>query len=167
MFLALDASTKSTGAAVFNDKGEIVRYSCFTSASTDVVNRIQVMVSYIDELLNQFPVDTIVIEEVKPDQGDSNTKTMKALFWLQAAIAFLLHDKHPQVKIEYVYPSEWRQQCGIKTGRGIFRQELKEADIQFVKNTYNITNINDDIADAICIGYAHLHPNIKEIKFGK
>ena len=167
MFLALDASTKSTGAAIFKDSGEVVQYSCFTSASTDVVKRIQIMVSYIDELLSKFCVDTIVIEEVKPDQGDSNPKTMKALFWLQAAIIFLLHDKYPKVEVKYVYPSEWRQQCGIKTGRGIFRQELKQADIQFVKDTYGIDNINDDIADAICIGYAYLHPTFKEIKFGR
>ena len=165
MFLALDASTKSTGIAIF-DGEKIIKYDCCTSASTDVIKRIQIMTSYIDGLLKQYPIDTIVIEEVRPDQGDQNSKTMKALFWLQASIVFLLHDKHPSVKVEYVYPSEWRQQCGIKTGKGVFRQELKQADINFVKDTYNITNINDDIADAICIGYAHLHPIIKEIKFG-
>ena len=80
----------------------------------------------------------------------------KALFWLQASLAFLLHDEHSEVKIEYVYPSEWRQRCGIKTGKGIMREELKKADIAFVKETYNIDNINDDIADAICIGHAYL-----------
>ena len=48
----------------------------------------------------------------------------------------------------------------------MYRAELKEADIAFVKDTYGIDNINDDIADAICIGYAYLHPTVKEIKFG-
>ena len=42
---------------------------------------------------------------------------------------------------------------GIKNGRGIKRQTLKEADIEFVKNKYRI-NVNDDVADAICIGLA-------------
>lgn len=165
MFLAIDASTKSTGIAIF-DGEKIIKYDCFTAASSDVIKRIQRMTNYLDELLKENPIDTIVIEEVRPDQGDQNSKTMKALFWLQASIAFLLHDNHPNVKIEYVYPSEWRHQCGIKTGKGMYRAELKEADIAFVKNTYDIDNINDDVADAICIGYAYLHPAAKEIKFG-
>ena len=166
MFLAIDASTKSTGIAVF-DNSNLVYYDCFTAYSSDVITRIQNMTKRLDEVLTSYSIDTIIIEEVRPDQGEENPKTMKALFWLQAAIAFLLHDKHPQVKIEYVYPNEWRHQCGIKTGKGIFREELKKADIKFVNETYGINIQNDDIADAICIGYAFLHPVVKEVKFGK
>lgn len=166
MFLAIDASTKSTGIAIF-DNSNLIHYDCIKSYSSDVITRIQNMIKGLDEILTSYSIDTIVIEEVRPDQGESNPKTMKALFWLQAAIAFLLHDKHPQVKIEYVYPSEWRHQCGIRTGKGIFRDDLKKADIQFVNETYKINTQNDDIADAICIGYAYLHPEVKEIKFGR
>ena len=56
--------------------------------------------------------------------------------------------------MEYVYPGTWRKDCGIRTGRGIKREALKKADIQFVKDNYNI-DVNDDIADAICIGHAY------------
>lgn len=170
MFLAIDASTKSSGVAIF-ENNKLITYDCYTSASTDVIKRIQCMTKKIHELLLANPaIDTIVIEEVRPDQGETNSKTVKALFWLQASLAFLLHDEHSEVKIEYVYPSEWRQRCGIKTGKGIMRDELKKADIAFVKETYNIDNINDDIADAICIGHAYLKDKKeippKQITFG-
>ena len=167
MILAIDASTKSSGVAVF-DKNKLVYYDCFTSYSTDVINRIQQMIKRLDEVLTSYSIDTIVIEEVRPDQGDQNIKTMKALFWLQAAIAFLLHDKYSKIKIEYVYPSEWRSACGIKTGKGILREELKKADIKFAKDTYQI-DVNDDIADAVCIGHAYLNPPItsKMLTFGR
>lgn len=164
MILAIDASTKSTGIAIFDDR-KLLHYDCFTAYSSDVINRIQVMVKRLDEVLTSYSIDTIVIEEVRPDQGEQNSKTLKALLWLQAAIAFLLHDKHNKVKIEYIYPSEWRHDCGIKTGSGLRREQLKAADMQFVKDNYGI-DVNDDIADAICIGHSFLHSK-KVINFGR
>ena len=71
--------------------------------------------------------------------------------WLQAATAFLIHDNYSSIEIEYIYPSSWRATLGIKNGRGIKRTSLKEQDIQYVQEKYNIT-VNDDEADAICIG---------------
>lgn len=67
----------------------------------------------------------------------------------------MLFDKYPDIKIEYIYPSQWRKNCGIKTGRGIKRDSLKKADIDFVKQRYNLS-VNDDIADAICIAHGYL-----------
>ena len=64
----------------------------------------------------------------------------------------MVHDNFPNIIIEYVYPGTWRKTCGIKTGRGVKRDLLKIADIKFVKDNYNI-DVNDDVADAICIGY--------------
>ena len=106
-------------------------------------------------VFNKYPINKIVAEEVRPEggYGVGNQKTHKALMWLQAAVAFMLHDNYPTVELEYIYPSSWRATLGIKNGRGIKRQTLKEADIEFVKNKYRI-NVNDDVADAICIGLA-------------
>lgn len=41
---------------------------------------------------------------------------------------------------------------------------LKEADIEFVKETFGIT-VNDDEADAICIGYAQNNQESNEINW--
>ena len=154
--LALDCSTKATGLAIFKDK-TLLGQSCITASSTDLYKRIHKMVDSIDELIANLEIDEIVMEEVIPDH-QKNTNTFKALMYLQAAIQIMLHDKYPRVKITLVYPGSWRKICGIKTGRGNKREALKEQDIQFANTTYGLTLTSDDIADAICIGHAHLHP---------
>ena len=152
--LSLDLSTKSSGWAYFKD-GELIEHGCVTSASTDVIKRIYIMREAVAALLTQYEVSKVIVEEVGPEggYGVGNTHTHKMLMWLQAAIAFIIHDNFPNVEIEYIYPSSWRANLGIKNGRGIKRTTLKEADIDFVKEKYNI-DVNDDEADAICIGLA-------------
>lgn len=154
--LALDCSTKATGVAIF-DETSLLGSSVITASSTDLIKRIHKMVDTIDQLVTELNIDEIVMEEVIPDHA-KNTNTFKALMWLQAAVMIMLHDNHPKVKIELVYPGSWRSTCGIKIGRGVKRETLKEADIRFANETYNLTTNSDDEADAICIGHAYLHP---------
>lgn len=47
------------------------------------------------------------MEEVIPDHA-KNVNTFKALNWLQAAMAIMLHDNHPNVTINFIYPGSWR-----------------------------------------------------------
>jgi hypothetical protein len=86
--------------------------------------------------------------------------------WLQAAIAFMVHDNFPNIEIIYVYPSEWRSNCGIKTGQGIKREELKKASIDFSKKYYKI-DVNNDIADAVGIGHSYVNKKEEKIVFRK
>lgn len=165
--LSLDLSTKSSGWAVF-EKGELKSYGCITSASTDLIKRIYIMRDEIKNILSKEEISKIIVEEVRPEGGHGvgNQKTHKALMWLQAAIAFMVYDFNKKIEIEYIYPSSWRATCGIKNGRGVVRSTLKEADIAFVKDKYGI-NVNDDIADAICIGLAqYLEQDNNEINWG-
>ncbi len=152
--LSLDVSTKSSGWAFFKD-GELIDHGYITSASTDVIKRIYIMRDGIKDVLDKYEVSKVIVEEVRPEggYGVGNTHTHKMLMWLQAAIAFMMHDNFQQIDLEYIYPSSWRAALGIKNGRGIKRTTLKEADIDYVKEKYNI-NVNDDEADAICIGLA-------------
>lgn len=152
--LSLDLSTKSTGWAFFED-GQLMAHGCITASSTDLINRIEKIVKELKTVTTHFTPSKIVVEEVRPEggYGVGNLKTHRALMWLQAAVAFWIHDEMPSVDIDYIYPSSWRASLGIKNGRGIKRMTLKEADVDFVKNKYGIT-VNDDEADAICIGLA-------------
>lgn len=164
--LAIDASTKSSGIAIFEDN-KLIKYDCLTASSTDVIKRIQKITNAIEEVMNQYPIDQIILEEVRPDEDAPQTKnvqTHRVLMWLQASINFMAHDKFPKVKFEYVYPNEWRKACGIRVGRGIKRVSLKPADIKFVKDTYNI-DVNDDVADAIGIGHAYVNQLNNEINW--
>lgn len=162
--LALDASTKSTGVAIFNEQ-ELQYYTCITSFSEDLIKRIHKMTNKLREILQEYnDINLIILEEVRPEQGLQNLKTHKALLYLQAAIAFLIHDEFPKIKIQYLYPNEWRKICGIKTGPGTRRDSLKKYDINFVKEKYDII-VNDDIADAICLGYAYINKFSNEINW--
>lgn len=164
--LALDLSTKSSGWSVF-EEGNLIDYGCISSASTDLIKRIFIMSNGIEEVLNKYEIKKIIVEEVRPEGGGGvgNQKTHKALMWLQAKIAFLIYEKfNKKIEIEYIYPSSWRASIGIKTGRGIKRTSLKQADIDFVKEKYNL-DVNDDIADAICIGYAQYNQESNEINW--
>lgn len=161
MLLSLDLSTKSSGVAIFDNDKKLIDYTCITASSTDLIKRIYKIIDELKLFCQKYNnIDTVVIEEVRPEgnqYGVGNQKTHKALMYLQAALIFFMHDNYPKIKIEYLYPSEWRSRCGLHTGRGIKREELKKADIAFVKKVYNI-DVNDDISDAIGIGYAYLNP---------
>ena len=156
--LSIDGSTKSSGWAVFKDIS-LEDYGCITAASADLINRIYKMRNEIKKILNTYKVDKIILEEVLPEQGLQNIKTHKALLYLQAEIVKLIHDEFNQIQIEFVYPSQWRKACGIKTG-ATRRADLKPLDIAFVKQTYNI-NVNDDIA----IGHSYIFTIDNEINW--
>lgn len=164
--LSLDASTKSTGWAVYSNS-YLSAYGCITSSSTDLFKRIHKMVDEIKSIIEtenkEEKINKIILEEVRPDDigSRSNLATHKALMFLQGAIAMMVHDNFSNIEIEYLYPSEWRKCCKIKTGRGVVRETVKQRDIRFVEETFGL-KVNDDIADAIGIGYAYFHPGGEE-----
>lgn len=153
-YLSLDASSKATGFAIFEDK-TLQSSGCLTASSTDPIKRINKIITALDEILKKENIDIIIMEEVIPTQG-KNLQTYRVLMWLQAAINFLIHENYSRVKIEYLYPSEWRKTCGIKMGGGVRRETLKQEDINFVEKTFNIKVSGDDEADAIGIGIAYI-----------
>ena len=154
--MSIDASSKATGIAIFKEK-ELVYYECIYAINTNSLDRINKMVARIKELYETWKVTNVIMEDVIPEDVRHNQQVFKVLHYLQAAIVLMLHDYKQTV--EFYVSSEWRKKCGIKTGRGITRDMVKQADIKFVKDKYNL-DVNDDIADAIGIGYAYLNPPI-------
>lgn len=158
--LSLDLSTKSSGYAVSIDK-ELKDYGCIQSTSTDSVKRIVIMRDGVAEIIKKYDVKEIVIEEVRTDYNNSHTFRM--LNWVQAAIVLAAYDIDPKIKISYLQASSWRSKIGIKTGRGIKRDVLKQKDIEYVQNKYGIT-ANDDICDAICLLDAYIGQGSDEMQ---
>lgn len=157
--IAIDASTKSTGVAIFKDT-QLIEYKLITQSSKSVLTRIKKMTDAIEELYRQYKDNTvqIIMEQIIPDnlndaKWSKNQNTFKALFYLQAAIVLMFYNYDKEV--EFIGASSWRKQCGIKQG-GVTRDTLKARDIEFVKTNYNI-DVNDDLADAICIGHAKVY----------
>ena len=162
--LSLDLSTKSSGWAIFRDT-MLIDSGCITSSSLDLLKRINVMIEgFNDILVKHSDITKVIAEEVRPENGLQNIKTHRALMWLQGGIALALYAFNKKLELDLIYPSSWRAAIGIKTGRGVRRSSLKEKDIQFVKENYNL-DVNDDIADAICIGYANSHDVETEINW--
>lgn len=161
--MAIDASTKSTGIAIFKDD-ELIHYECLTSTSTDVLRRIKFMRDSVEKLYNKFSIDTVVMEDVLPEDVRHNQQVFNSLHYLQAAIVLRMHDLGQ--KVQLVNVNSWRKTCGITTGCNGSRALVKAEDIAFVKEKYNVV-ANDDICDAICIGWSALQsvePEVKKTK---
>ena len=159
--IAIDASTKSTGIAVFKNK-EFIKYDLFTHSSKSVLTRIKYMTDQIElyytTIRKKYLKVQVIMEQVIPDnlndaKWTKNQNTFKALFYLQAAIVLMFHNY--DIEVEFIGASSWRKRCGIKQG-GATRDLLKIRDKEFVKEKFNL-DVNDDIADAICIGYAKVN----------
>lgn len=161
--IAIDASTKSTGVAVFKDK-QLTRRHNIQDNGKNVLKRIKIMTDCIEEIyiaekdLNEGHQIQVIMEQIIPDNLNEakwthNQATFKALFYLQAAIV-LMFDNYG-IDVEFIGASSWRKQCGIKQG-GATRDVLKARDIEFVKEKFGFS-VNDDVADAICIGWAKVN----------
>lgn len=153
--ISLDMSTKSTGYAIYKHN-KLVQYNYITATSSDLFNRIKVMLNAINKLLEQnSDLEYVVMQQVR-QEGFTNIKTYKALMYLQGCVQMIIHQKFKHLQTSFLYPSEWRKVCQIKQGRGIQRKQQKQNDIQWVKTNFNI-QVNDDVADAIGIGYAYIN----------
>lgn len=159
MTLAIDASTKSTGVAIYDGK-ELKEYKCIINNGKNVLTRIKYMVDEIQKIYIKIPAKCqVIIEDVLPDNlGNNddwirNKKTFKPLMYLQAALMLMFNEFG--IEPELIGTSSWRKRCGIKQGNA-GREILKVRDIEFVKDKFGIS-VNDDIADAICIGWAKVN----------
>lgn len=162
--LALDLSSKNSGWAVFEDTTYIAS-GCISASSTDVIKRINKITKELNEILTQYQIDHVIMEEVLPNVGhNTNANVWKALTWLQAAVCFLLHENYPKIDKEFIMPNSWRAKIGIHTGAGVKRETLKQKDIEFVKQTFGL-DVGDDEADAIGIGYAYVYKLNNEINW--
>ena len=57
--LAIDASTKSTGVALFEDT-KLIKYDCLTASSTDLIKRIQKIIHQLKVFIDGEKIDKII-----------------------------------------------------------------------------------------------------------
>ncbi len=150
--LAIDASTKSSGIAIFQ-QGKLIYYECLIENDRNVYKRIDNMSNRIVEICKKYKPTNIVMEEVLPQDVRQNQAVYKALIYLQGETVTKLGILN--YKVDLYVSGHWRRICGIQTGPGIRRETLKANSKRLVKMIYNI-NVNDDISDAICLGIAYI-----------
>lgn len=150
--LAIDASTKASGIAIF-ENNKLIKYKCIQCDYPNVLDRINYMKTQISKIYWIFRPDFIVMQDVLPEQVGHNQNVYKALIYLQAILVIMFHLYDKQV--ELMTASHWRKLCGFKLGAGVTRAKLKQTSMKLVKGIYKI-DVNDDISDAICLGIAKL-----------
>lgn len=172
--VSIDASTTGTGVAVFKvfkssyrlenihyieDKRKRSESKKLTKARKKELRkqityeRVQYMITELYRLLDKYRPQTIVIEDV---YGGKDMYAFKMLSRFHGAM--LGYALSHGIEIMFRLPSEWRKAVGIPLGNGkekYKRDELKDFAIQKVKDEFDIT-VNNDMADAICIGLSEL-----------
>ena len=159
MLLSLDTSLSSTGYAIFNDEGELIKYGRVQTDKKDYPTedmRINNMCNMIEYIIIEYNIDKIVCE----DQFTSvNAKTILLLRKLIGAIMRTANKFG--IDVTYYYPTAWRKILDINKGKAKDKKLMayeyvtsKGFDIGEFKTTGK--KKNDDIADAICIGFAYL-----------
>lgn len=162
IILALDISTKSTGAAVFNDT-QLIHYECLVASSQNVFNRIDKITEGIQKIIQQYKIQKVIAETPLPAFVGKNISTYEKLTFAHGIIGDMLNKHKLKYDVKYI-PGEWRKKVGIQTGPKVKRSQLKQQDIQLVKQLYHI-DVNDDVADAILIGRAYTQQNCNEINW--
>ena len=145
---SIDFSSKKTGIAYFING----KYKCHClidcSEHKDMEIRFYNMCLSIWEVLEIIKPDIVYIEETVVLR---NAQTQRFLTRMQGVIyAWCMNNG---CEFNTIRPTQWRAAIGISQGRNVKREELKTQAIQYVKEKYNL-DVNDDEADAICIGDA-------------
>lgn len=149
--VSIDSSTKKTGMAFFIG-GRLEKYELIdlSNSGLEINSRTDAMGLRIMTLLSHFNPDMVYIEEPK---GHNNVELVRKLSTILGIVrGWCLQNK---VYFEEIKPTVWRKYAGLDQG-GKKRAELKAASVGYVRNKYNV-EVNDDVADAICIGDAVLN----------
>lgn len=159
MNLSFDASTTSTGYAIFDD-GVLVEKGLIRSKKKDSIERISEIYDGCRKIFSRNIYDYVFIEDV-PLSSVVNRRVAENLLLLQGTILSLCIERGCQfVQME---PSNWRKLSGLKAGRK--REEQKKAAIELVNELYGfdykwidgkydtITG-DSDVCEAILVGIA-------------
>lgn len=147
--LSLDTSTTSTGWAIFKDgkyqeSGVIDDFKKVKNGH----ERLKLMTKELLDSIGQLEPDIIVIEK---DVVFGNMKVIDMLMKIIGAVyGFCLFN---EITYYEFAPSEWRKYVKLQVF-GRKRDEFKKASIKYIKDNLNM-EVNDDEADAICIGLAY------------
>ena len=166
IILSLDASTSSTGWAIFEGE-KLTKYGVLKpKPALDWSERIKDEFNFLNEIVQVANVDKIVAESPPAKQG--MLTVMQKLGAIQGMILSL--GAINEIGNEFFTPTQWRSRLGNVfdgTRKGTNRAELKRKAIEIANETFNLqlkfvpnhpSQNEDDIAEAILIGWAYIHP---------
>lgn len=148
--ITIDSSTNKTGIGYYID-GKFYNHELLDfSNDKNMDSRLKDMSVSLIHILNEFNPTILYIEDTVVLR---NAQTQRFLTRLQGVIYgwCILHD----CEFNTIRPTQWRKRLGFRQGKNVKRDQLKEQAINYVKEKYEL-EVNDDVADALCIGSAVL-----------
>lgn len=145
--MGLDISTRITGYSIYID-GELTDHGIIDLHKMKNTEERQFhMANNILSLLEKNKPDVVYVEDTFV-KGNVET-SMKLMKMIGSVFGWCSFN---DVVFHKIKPSAWRSTIGISIGNKS-RNELKDADIEYVLNKYGV-KCTDDEADAIGIGEA-------------
>lgn len=146
--ITIDSSSNKSGIAFFTNGKykECCLLDC--SKQKNMNDRFFDMSKVLWNTLEKYKPDVLYIEETVVLR---NAQTQRFLTRLQGVVyAWCVNN---DCEFNTIRPTSWRKLLDFSQGKNIKRNQLKEQSIKYVLDKYNLT-VNDDVADAICIGDA-------------
>lgn len=148
--VTIDSSSKKSGLAYFENG--IYKEHCLIDCSKEkeMETRFEEMSKRLWLTLYKYKPDIVYIEETVVLR---NAQTQRFLTRLQGVVyAWCINN---DCEFNTIRPTSWRAAIGMKQGRNVTRNQLKEQSVKYVLDKYGL-NVTDDESDAICIGEAVL-----------
>lgn len=168
--MSLDASSTSTGWAIFDKKG-LSAYGVIKPTGEDWRERLVNQGYKLKEIIEKYHPTKIIMEDVPLKAGGG----LKILVLLGAVQGFIYGIASSyEIPIKFITPTSWRSVIGFFDGTedGKKRDAMKKKAVEYVNKEFGLnlkyvspkSRFNeDDTAEAICIGYSQ----VKKRKFGK
>lgn len=153
VILSLDVSTTSTGYAIYVD-GKLEQYGAIKYKSKNFIERVNYMADTIQAIHATYGITHIVIEDTYVSKKVNNISTVKKLCMAQGIIIRAVHT----AKVIQVYPVSWKSYFNIVGGKNK-RKEQKATSITKANSLFNLELKDDDVADAILLGYYAINKN--------
>lgn len=165
MYLSLDASTTSTGYAIYDDV-VLIKRGTIRPCEKNPLDRIASIHKELKTFFKRFKITHVFIEDV-PLSSTINKRVAENLLILQGCVYGLCIEYGS--KFIQLEPSNWRRLVGLNSSRR--RDEQKESainmvnekfgfDYKWVDSKYDSSHGDSDVCEAILIGLAGMSKTI-------
>lgn len=159
--ISIDASTSSSGWAVFRDN-KLIAHGCVKPKGKDWRDRIMEESVFFMQLIQKYNPDTICAEAMPLKPGSHTLETLGAVH----GMILCLCAGYKIVPV-FLLPSKWRKTLGLFDGtrQGMKREILKEKAIIMANEKFGLNlkwygpkskKSEDDEAEAILIGWSQI-----------
>lgn len=160
--LAVDQARNGAWAVFDYESKKLETYGTFSFGNKDYTyaKAILAIEGLIDTVIKSYNISAVFIEDI---QLRVNAHSFKRLAQLQGVLVNLFEKN--EYLYDFVAPTQWQNYCKargrnskeikeqIKTLEANGKKASKILSIEFVKENFGVETDNDNLSDAICIGW--------------